>query len=114
MQHYLVEAMARCTSNLAVVVLERNPTLSGIVKKWINGVNGKQLIDHWKIEMVTEEKKEWIYNNFSLDRVSKVISVYPFSKEHKLMKQQFNNEKEKEEHEKFRVKKEAEETIRKR
>ena len=114
MQHYLVEAMARCTSKLAVVVLERSPTLSGIVKKWINGVNGKQLVDHWKIEMVTEQKKEWIYNNFFLDQVSKVISVYPFSKEHKQIKQQFNNEKEEEEHEKFRVRKEAEETIWKR
>ena len=114
MQHYLVEAMARCTSNLAVVVLQKSPTISGIVQKWINGVNGKQLIDYWKIEMVTEGKKEWIYNNISLDQVSKVIFVNPFSKEHKQMEQQFNNEKEQEEHEKFRVKKEAEETIRER
>ena len=113
-QHYLVEAMARCTSKLAVVVLERSPTLSGIIKNWMDGVNGKQLIVHWKIELVTEEKKELIYNSFPLDQVSKVISVYPFSKEHKQMKQQFDNEKENEEHEKLRVRKEAEETIWKR
>ena len=113
-QHYLVEAMARCTSKLAVVVLERSPTLSGIIKNWMDGVNGKQLIVHWKIELVTEEKKELICNSFPLDQDSKVISVYPFSKEHKQMKQQFDNEKENEEHEKLRVRKEAEETIWKR
>ena len=113
-QHYLVEAMARCTSKLAIVVLERSHTLSGIVKKWMDGVNGKQLVDHWTIEMVMEEQRGWIYNNFSLIQDSKVISLYPFSKEHKQMEQQFNNEKEKEEYEKFSVRKEAEETIRKR
>ena len=114
LQHYLVEAMARCTTKLAVVVLERSPSLSGIIKKWMDGENGKQLIDHWKIKVVMERKKELIYNNFSLDQVSKVILVYPFSKEHKQMEQQFNNEKEKREYNKFRVRKEAEETILKR
>ena len=114
LQHYLVEAMARCTSKLAVVVLERSPSLFGIIKKWMDGDNGKQLIDHWKIEVVMEKKKELIYGNVSIDQVSKVISVYPFSKEHEQMEQQFNSEKEKEEHKKLRVRKEAEETIRKR
>ena len=114
MQHYLVEAMARCTSKLAIVVLERSITLSRIVEKWMDGLNGKQLIDHWKIEIVMKRKKEWIYENFSLNKISKIISVYPFSKEHEQMEQQFNNEKKQEEHNKFRAMKEVEETIRKR
>ena len=113
LQHYLVEAMARCTSKLAVVVLERSPSLSEIIKKWLDGENGKQLIDHWKIKVEMERKKELIYNNSSSDQVSKVI-VYPFSKEHKQMEQQFNSEKEKQEYNKFRARKEAEETILKR
>ena len=113
-QHYLVEAMARCTSKLAVVVLERSLTLSGIIEKWMIGLNGKQLIDHWKIEIEMEGKKERHYSNFSLNKISKVISIYPFSKEHKQIKQQFDNEKEKGKREKFSVRKEAEETIRKR
>ena len=114
LQHYLVEAMARCTSKLAVVVLERSLTLSGIIEKWMIGLNGKQLIDHWKIEIEMEGKKERHYSNFSLNKISKVISIYPFSKEHKQIKQQFDNEKEKGKREKFSVRKEAEETIRKR
>ena len=76
--------------------------------------NGKQLIDHWKIEMVTEGGNEWIYKNFDLNQVSKVISIYPFSKEHKQMEQQFNNEKGKAEHETIRLREEAEEIIWKR
>ena len=114
LQHYLVEAMARCTSKLAIVILERSLTLSRIVEKWMGGVNGKQLIDHWKIEIVTEGEEETIYENVSLNETSKVILVDPFTKEHKQMKQQFINEKDKEEHKEFRLREEADETIWKR
>ena len=44
-QHYLVEAMARCTSKLALVVLQRSETVSRIIEKWKDGLQGKSIID---------------------------------------------------------------------
>ena len=89
-QHYLVEAMTRCTSKLAVVVLEKSNTLSGITDKWKAGRKAKPLIDHWKIEMVKEKNK----GRFSDDFRAKlnVISINPFSKKHKQLKVKFDTE----------------------
>ena len=91
-QHYLVEAMTRCTSKLAVVVLENSNTLSGITDKWKAGRRkGKPLIDHWKLEMIKQRKKG---GQFSADfrQKSNVISINPFSKNHKQLKVKFDNE----------------------
>ena len=113
-QHYLVEAMTRCTSKLAVVVLEKSNTLSGITDKWKAGRKAKPLIDHWKIEMVKEKNK----GRFSDDFRAKlnVISVNPFSKKHKQLKVKFDTEEAqyKEENLGSVMVREAEEKIRKR
>ena len=60
MQHYLVEAMARCRNKLSIVVLEGSEALSKITAHWKDGLNGKQLIEPWKVQF-KEEKKETEY-----------------------------------------------------
>ena len=88
-QHYLVEAMARCTSKLAVVALEQSSTLSRITGEWKAGRKAKPLIDHWKIEMMKELKK----GQFPCDFYEElnVISINPFSENHKQLKEKFDN-----------------------
>ena len=50
-QHYLVEAMARCTNKLALIVLQKSKTASRIIEKWRDGLNGKPLTDWWKVQI---------------------------------------------------------------
>ena len=45
LQHYLVESLARCTSKLTVVVLQKSTTLTKVLEEW----KKNQLVDHWKI-----------------------------------------------------------------
>ena len=45
LQHYLVESLARCTSKLTVVVLQKSTTLTKVLEEW----KKSQLVDHWKI-----------------------------------------------------------------
>ena len=59
LQHYLVEAIARCTSELNVVVLQNSQILTKVIKEWKNTTNRKQLIRVWK----TEIRKDVIPNN---------------------------------------------------
>ena len=113
-QHYLVEAMTRCTSKLAVVVLEKSNTLSRITDKWIARHKTEPLIDHWKLEMMKERKKGQFPGNFR--EKSNVISINPFSKNHKQLKVKFDNEEAqyKEENLGSMMVREAEEKIRNR
>ena len=113
-QHYLVEAMTRCTSKLVVVVLEKSDTLSGITNKWKAGRKGKPLIDDWKIEIVKERKKGQFSGDFRAKL--KVISINPFSKNHMQLKVKFDNDEAqyKEENLGSMMAREAEEKIRKR
>ena len=57
-QHYLVEAMARSTNKLNIVVLEKTDTISKIIAQWEDGLNGHHLIDHWKVQISKGEKKK--------------------------------------------------------
>ena len=113
-QHYLVEAMTRCTSKLAIVVLEKSSALSGIIDKWKARHKGNTLIDHWNIEMIKEKKKGHFYGDFRAEL--NVISIYPFSKEHKELKVKFDNDETqyKEENSGSIMVREAEEKIRNR
>ena len=45
LEHYLVESLARCTSKLTVVVLQKSTTLTKVLEEW----KKNQLVDHWKI-----------------------------------------------------------------
>ena len=56
-QHYLVEAMARCTNKLNIVVLEESEALSKITAHWKEGLNGKQLVEPWKIQFKKGKKE---------------------------------------------------------
>lgn len=62
MQHYLVEVMSRCTVELNVVVLEMSDIMSKIIAQWVDGLNGLQLIDHWKIQISKEVEKVVVYH----------------------------------------------------
>ena len=46
-QHYLVETISRCTSDLCVVVLQNSQTLTDVIVEW----KTKQAIQQWRIEI---------------------------------------------------------------
>ena len=46
-QHYLVETLARCTTDLYIIVLQNSPTLKNVTAKW----KTQQVIQQWKIEI---------------------------------------------------------------
>ena len=87
LQHYLVEAMARCTNKLALMVLQRSETLSKIIKKWRNGLNGKPLIDLWKVQISQGVKKKFCYQE---DEKLRLITINSSSKEHEAMRRKFD------------------------
>ena len=53
-QHYLVEALARCTTDLWVVVLENSPTLTDVTANW----KAKQAIKQWEIKILIDASLE--------------------------------------------------------
>ena len=89
-QHYLVEAMARCTNNLAIVVLEKSVAISRIISQWENGLNGQQLIDQWKVQICTEIDKEADYH---VDKKLHLITINDSSKSHEEMRKIFDRNK---------------------
>ena len=46
-QHYLVETLGRCTTNLNIIVLQNNSTLKNLTAKW----KTQQVIQQWKIKI---------------------------------------------------------------
>ena len=71
------------------MALEQSSTLSRITGEWKAGRKAKPLIDHWKIEMMKELKK----GQFPCDFYEElnVISINPFSENHKQLKEKFDN-----------------------
>ena len=53
-QHYLVETLARCTSDLCVVVLQNSKTLTDVTAEW----KTKQVIQQWEIECTVDHLQE--------------------------------------------------------
>ena len=47
LQHYLVEMLSRCTSELFIVVLQKSSALDYVIEKW----KTKELVDQWKTEI---------------------------------------------------------------
>ena len=47
LQHYLVEMLSRCTSELFIVVLQKSSALDYVIEKWTT----KELVDQWKTEI---------------------------------------------------------------
>ena len=87
LQHYLVEAMTRCTNKLAIVVLERSKAISKIIAQWKDGLNGQQLIDQWKVEINKGRKKEVGYQK---DTKLNMIAVNDSLKNHEEMQNIFD------------------------
>ena len=46
-QHYLVETLARCTTDLCVVVLKTSSTLKEVTAEW----KSKQVIEQWDVKI---------------------------------------------------------------
>ena len=53
LQHYLVEMIARCTSQLYVVLLQNSESLKTVTDVWKN-----ELVDQWKIETTEDTFRE--------------------------------------------------------
>ena len=50
-QHYLVETLARCTSDLCIVVLQKNSTMTKVTTEW----ETKQAIQQWEIKISEDD-----------------------------------------------------------
>ena len=62
-QHYLVEALARCSTDLWVVVLKNSPTLADVTAIW----KAKQAVKQWKIKISRDASLE---ENVELESMS--------------------------------------------
>ena len=63
-QHYLRETLARCTTDLCIVVLENSPTVTYVTLNW----KTKQTIKQWEIEIYVDASQE---ENFEFESTSK-------------------------------------------
>ena len=52
-QHYLVEMLARCTSELSIVVLRNSTDLDYVTEKW----KTDELVNHWKTEISLKDNQ---------------------------------------------------------
>ena len=50
-QHFLVEALARCTSELKIIVLKNSSTLTKVIREW----KAKKLVIQWKTDIFKKE-----------------------------------------------------------
>ena len=69
LQHFLVEALARCTSKLTIVVLQNSATLTKVTEEW----KKNELVDQWKIICSKDIQRK----NFDIKKKkdSKIIEV---------------------------------------
>ena len=59
-QHFLVEALARCTSELCIVVVQNSSTLAKVVTEW----KTKKLVIQWKTDIF---KKKILRKDYKID-----------------------------------------------
>ena len=81
-QHYLVEALARCTTDLCVVILQNSSTLKQVTAEW----KSKQVIEQWNVKVSkdtaagedfkTELKNNIINAKFSLEHYKKLENKF--------------------------------------
>ena len=90
-QHYFVEVMARCTSKLAIMVLQRSETISQIADDWKDRNKNQQLIHEWKIDIKSLGNMK---SNFQIDKNLNVITINCSSKDHEKMRYKFDQYKE--------------------
>ena len=71
LQHYLVEMLARCTSQLYVIVLQNSSVLEKVTDEWKN----KGLVDNWKTTICTSDFiiEPWKFHMKESDKIIDVI-----------------------------------------
>ena len=84
-QHYLVEVLSRCTSELSVVVLQNSSALDYVIKKW----KTEELVNQWKIKISLNDNQSENYKLFFVDE-QKTINGKFRSKYYKHLKEAFN------------------------
>ena len=60
LQHFLVKTLARCTSNLSVIILQNNETFDKVTEEW----KAKQLVNEWKTICTKNAQKDDFTFNF--------------------------------------------------
>ena len=68
-QHYLVEMLTRCTSQLFVVALKNSSALTNVLEKWKN----EELVNQWKAKISTK-KNQTKDIEFSWDDEQRIIN----------------------------------------
>ena len=63
-QHYLVEALSRCTSELSIVVLQNSSAMDNVIKQW----KTKELVNHRKIEITLHDNQSDDYTFRDIDK----------------------------------------------
>ena len=75
---------------LAITVLERRESMSTVIEKLEEGLNGELLIDRWKIQINTIISKKV---NYQEQNKLKLITINSSSKKHELMQREFYQSK---------------------
>ena len=77
-QHYLVETLARCTSDLCVVILQNSQTLTDVIMEW----KMKQVIQQWEIKITKDASEIYDFEfEFTRNRNGNIINA-KFGREH--------------------------------
>ena len=71
-QHFLVETLARCTSDLCIVVLRNTSTMTKVTTEWKN----KQAIQQWQIKISEDASQEEDFGlEFESGRNTEIINA---------------------------------------
>ena len=87
LRHYLVECIARCTTQLNIVVLGSNKILTNITDKWKD--KNKKLVTQWKIEFDKIGKMK-IEELFEIKKDG-IIKIFQSSKCYEDMEREYKN-----------------------
>ena len=77
LQHYLVEALARCTSNLSIVILQKSETLDNVTGEW----KTKRLVNEWKTKCTKNTQKDDFTFNLKNDKTIDMTFKHEYYKE---------------------------------
>ena len=77
LQHYLVETLARCTSNLSVVILQNSETIDKVIEEW----KTKQLVNEWKTKCGKNTQKYDFTFNSKNDKTIDMTFKHEYYKE---------------------------------
>lgn len=89
LQHYLVEAISRCTSHLDLIVMEKIESLTTIINEWKSGCYGMILIEPWKV--IISKEKEQSRKDCNKDEKEKLITVYIHSRKHQTILREYED-----------------------